>query len=227
VVQKLGQTHYLISPGGTALGIGGYTDTAHRFGSFEAWMMRLHDDPEGIAAEEVARLQGYRQQARLLAQHGLDAVRLSPDYGHGRATYCSPDLFRRAFFPGLAGLCAEIHAAGLAVLFHCDANMHQLMELMVEAGADMYQSIEPHEPMDQYKRQVGDRLTLWGNISCHDLCTATPDVIRRQARLAIRHCGPGGGFILGSSHNIMTATRYDNFMAMLDAAFTEGRYPLA
>lgn len=227
VVEELGQTHYLISPGGTALGIGGYSDTAGRFRSFEEWMLRLGAEPERIAEEELSRLPGYRDTVRELARRGLDAVRLSPDYGYGRATYCSPELFRRAFFPGLKGLCAEIHAGGLAVLFHCDANMSELMDLMVEAGADMYQSIEPHEPIDRYKRQVGDSLTLWGGVSCHDLCTAAPEEIRRQARFAIRSCGPGGGFILGSSHNILTATRYDNFMAMLDTAFTQGQYPLA
>ena len=65
-----------------------------------------------------------------------------------------------------------------------------------------------------------------GGVSCHDLCTAAPEEIRRQARFAIRHCASGGGFILGSSHNITIATRYENFMAMLEVAFTEGEYPL-
>ena len=99
--------------------------------------------------------------------------------------------------------------------------MSELMDQMVGAGADIYQSIEPHEPIDRYKREVGDVLTLWGGVSCGDLCTATPEEIRRQARFAVRHCGPGGGFILGSSHNILTATRYENFMAMLEVALLE------
>lgn len=227
VVQELGQTHFIIASGGVALGIGGYTDVASRFRTFEAWMMRLLDDPDRIAEEELHRLQGYQQTVRDLAARGLDAVRLSPDYGYGRATYCSPDVFRRAFLPGLRGMCEEIHAGGLVVHFHCDANMAALTDQMVAAGVDIYQSIEPHEPIDRYKREVGECLTLWGGVSCHDLCTATPDEIRRQARFAIRHCAPGGGFILGSSHNILTATRYENFMAMLEVAFGEGVYPLA
>jgi len=220
VVQELGRTHFLIASGGTALGIGGYTDVDGRFRRFEDWMLRLLDEPEKIAEEELSRLQGYRDTVRELAARGLDAVRISPDYGYGRATYCSPELFRRAFLPGLKGLCEEIHAGGLKVHFHCDANMSELMDQMVTAGADIYQSIEPHEPIDRYKREVGDVLTLWGGVSCGDLCTATPEEIRRQARFAIRHCGQGGGFILGSSHNILTATRYENFMAMLEVALS-------
>ena len=227
VVQELGPTHFIIAPGGVGLGLSGYTDVPNRFRTFEEWMMRILEDPERIAEEECRRLQGYRDTVRDLAARGLDAVRISPDYGYGSATYCSPALFRRAFLPGLRGMCEEIHAGGLLVHFHCDSNMAELTNEMVAAGVDIYQSIEPHEPIDRYKREIGDHLTLWGGVSCHDLCAAPPEEIRRQVRFALRHCAPGGGFILGSSHNIMTATRYENFMAMLETVFTEGVYPLA
>ena len=227
VVEELGETHFIIASGGPGLGIGyGATTIEGRFGRFEEWMLRIVDNPEGIAAEEVGRLQGYRDTVRQLAARGLDAVRISPDYGYGRTTYCSPALFRRAFLPGLKKLCEEVHAGGLVVHFHCDSNMEELTDQMVEAGVDIYQSIEPHEPIDRYKREIGDHVTLWGGVSCHDLCVGTPEEIRRQVRFAIRHCAPGGGFILGSSHNITIATRYENFMAMLEVAFTEGQYPL-
>ena len=228
VVQELGETHFLIASGGTGLGVGyGSVVMEGRFDRFEQWMIRIMDDPESIAEEEVRNLQGYRERARELAARGIDAVRISPDYGHGLATYCSPELFRRAFLPGLKGLCDEIHAGGLLVHFHCDANMSDMTDQMLESGADIYQSIEPHEPIDRYKREIGHQVTLWGGVSCQDLCVATPDEIRRQARFAIQHCAPGGGFILGSSHNIMIASRYENFMAMLDVAHNDGHYPLA
>ncbi len=229
VVQELGETHFIIASTGPGLGIGSYQPTIveGRFERFEDWMTRITDDPEGIAEEETTRLDGFRDKVRELGDRGLDAVRISPDYGYGRTTYCSPEMFRRAFLPGLRKLCEEVHAGGRAVHFHCDANMSDLTYEMAEAGVDIYQSIEPHEPIDVYKEQIGDRVTLWGGVSCHDLCMATPDEIREQVRFAIRNCGHGGGFILGSSHNILLATQYDNFMAMLDVVFTEGGYPLS
>ena len=229
VVRELGETHFIIGSSGPGLGIGSYGPTLieGRFGRFEDWMMRILDEPEAIAEEEIRRLEGFRTTVRGLAARGLDAVRISPDYGHGQSTYCSRPHFRRAFLPGLKKLCEEVHAADRVVHFHCDANMCDLTGEMVEAGVDIYQSIEPHEPIDRYKKEIGDRVTLWGGVSCGDLCLADADEIRAQARFAIRHCACGGGFILGSSHNIMLPTRYDNFMAMLDVAFTEGVYPLS
>lgn len=229
VVEKLGATHFIIASAGPSLGISDYrpTDIDGRFSRFEEWMQRIVDDPDGIAAEEVTRLEGFRDQVRDLRARGIDAIRISPDYGYGRTTYCSPELFRRAFLPGLEQMCQEVHAGGLLLHFHCDANMADLTDVMVEAGVDIYQSIEPHEPIDLYKKQIGDKVTLWGGVSCGDLCTATPDEIRRQSRTALRHCAAGGGFILGSSHNVMIGAQYENFRAMLDVVFEEGQYPLA
>ncbi|MDA0333964.1 MAG: hypothetical protein O2782_02245 [bacterium] len=229
VVEELGQTHFLIASSGPTLGISDYrpTDIDGRFGRFEAWMQRISDDPDGIAEAEVASLIGFRHRVQELAARGLDVVRISPDYGYGRTTYCSPAAFRRAFLPGLRRMCDEVHAGGLLLHFHCDANMQDLTDVMVEAGVDIYQSIEPHEPIARYKQDIGAHVTLWGGVSCGDLCTAAPEEIRRQAHYAIDNCAPGGGFILGSSHNIMLTARPENFQAMLDVALQHGHYPLA
>jgi hypothetical protein len=228
VVEELGESHFLIASAGPNLGISDYrpTDIDGRFGRFEAWMQRIAEDPDGIAEAEVASLVGFRDTVRELATRGLDAVRISPDYGYGRTTYCSPEAFRRAFLPGLRRMAEEVHAGGLLLHFHCDANMQDLTDVMVEAGVDIYQSIEPHEPIARYKRDIGNQVTLWGGVACGDLCTATPDEIRQQARVAIEQCARGGGFILGSSHNIMLTARPENFQAMLDVVFQEGHYPI-
>ena len=69
VVQELGETHFLIASAGPSLGISDYrpTDMDGRFGRFEDWMRRLADEPEAIAAEEVERLEGFRDHVRDLA----------------------------------------------------------------------------------------------------------------------------------------------------------------
>ena len=218
VVEQLGDTHFLFAPGGISLGIRLGPDINSRSATFEDWMMRLMAEPEKIAEEQVRAVQGYRHAAAELAARGADGLKISPDFGYGRATYCSPELFRLAFVPAMIAACDEIHAAGLKVVFHCDSNMSEVTDALVEAQVDIYHSIDPHEPIERYKREIGDRVTLWGGINCHDLCAATPDQIRERARAVIRDCGPGGGFVLGTSHNLLPGTRYENLMAMLDVA---------
>jgi uroporphyrinogen decarboxylase len=82
-----------------------------------------------------------------------------------------------------------------------------------------------YEDIAEYKHLYGDRLSLWGGVDVHTLSTGTPDDVRREARHALCHCAPGGGFVLGSSHSITIGVTYDNFMAMLDVVYREGWYP--
>ncbi|MBC8427790.1 hypothetical protein H8D98_00865 [bacterium] len=227
VVEKLGKTHFIIaSYGGPALGIAGYyTSAEDRFTGFEKRLIEIFENPEHRAEAEVRSALGYRETVKMLSQRGLNAIRMSPDYGYQRP-YFSPEVFRRAFLPGLKACCDEMHAGGLPLLLHCDSNMDVLIDQMVEAKVDIYQAIQKYEPIARYKQLYGDKLTLWGAVDCHDLATASREEIRKHVRYLIKQCAKGGGFILGSSHNIMISTKYDNFMTILETAFNDGKYPI-
>ncbi|MBM4048080.1 MAG: hypothetical protein FJ279_23510, partial [Planctomycetes bacterium] len=137
-----------------------------------------------------------------------------------------PKQFRDIFFPALKIQCEEVKAIGSPMLFHSCGNNRLILDQMVEAGIDLYQAIQTVEKIDEIKQLYGQKITLMGGVDSDTLCRGTVEDVRREARFAIRHCAPGGGFILASSHSVMIACKHDNFMAMLDAAYTEGRYPI-
>jgi uroporphyrinogen decarboxylase len=70
--------------------------------------------------------------------------------------------------------------------------------------------------MEDLKREIGRRVTLWGGVSCRGLDLGTPAQIREQTKRSIEIAAPGGGFILGSSHSLGIGVKYDNYMAMLE-----------
>jgi len=212
VVEKLGATHYIIGqmagdtiwyPSGTYL---------------EPWLLRMAEDPDGIAAEEPKAAKGLRERVKQFLDRGCDAVILVADYGTEKGPFMSPNTFRRAFFPGLKARCDEVRAAGSTVFFHACGNNRPILDQMVEAGIDVWQSVQPVNRIEEVKEIYGDRLTLWTGVTAELFNTGTPDDIKREARFAIDHCAPGGGFILGSTHSIMVGAKYDNFMAMVEAA---------
>ena len=81
---------------------------------------------------------------------------------------------------------------------------------------DVYQAIQDEEPLDDLKREIGDRVTLWGGVSCRWLDTGNAAQIRAQTRDSIEKAAANGGFILGSSHSLGVGVKYDNYMAMLE-----------
>lgn len=216
VLAELGETHFVFTGMGDArLPIRDWHGVEHE-------MLRLAEDPEGLAEE---RMESYRQLARRIpffAKLGFDAIIVGDDYGFNSGPFMSPELFRRVYFPALQHICQVAHEHGLFLICHSCGNLRLILPQMIEAGIDVYQAIQPIEDIASLKRDFGRELCLWGGVSNHDLVVAQPEDIRRQVREAIDACAPGGGFILGSSHSVTVGTPLPNLLAYLEAA---GRRP--
>jgi len=223
VVAALGRTHFLFArPGRTATGVGFPTGLG-----MEREYLRIADDPEGLKRD---LLEGAERMAEAIAPFvklGVDAVAIGTDFGHNTGPFMSPRHFREIYFPAMRRQCEIIHAAGKPVLFHSCGNNRLLLEMMIEAGMDCYQAIQPVERIDEIKARYGDRLALWGGVATSSLATATPEQISQQVLFSLQHCAPGGGFILGSSHSLTIGTKPENYRAMLECNRTRGRYPIA
>ena len=216
VLGQLGDTHFVFT------GMGDPHLPIFSAHWVEQQMLQLADDPDGLAADFFASYRSLSRRIPFFARLGFDAVIVGDDYGFNAGPFMSPATFRRVFFPALQHICQVAHDNGLFLICHSCGNLRLLLPDMIEAGIDVYQSIQPIEDIAGLKRDFGRELCLWGGVSNHDLVVAGPDEIRRQVGHAIEACSPGGGFILGSSHSITVQTPLENISAMLEAA---GRHP--
>lgn len=220
VMERLGKTHFIFARPGRA-GIGFPTGLG-----LEEQYIRIAEDPEGEAKRQMAAAERLADAIKPFVEAGVDAIAIGHDYGFNSGPFMSPSQFRQIFFPAMKRQCQIIHDAGKYVLFHSCGNNRQILDLMVEAGMDCYQSIQPIEKIDEIKRLYGDRLALWGGVSSDSLCRATPEEIQQQVRFSLKHCAPGGGFILGSSHSLMTGCTKENYLMMLKTLQDFGPYPI-
>jgi len=216
ILAELGDTHFVFT------GMGDSYLPIFSALSVERDLMRLADDPDGVAADYLAGYQSLARRIPFFARLGFDAVLVGNDYGFNSGPFMSPDTFRSVYFPALQHICQVAHANGISLICHSCGNLRLILPQMIEAGIDIYQAIQPIEDIASLKRDFGRELCLWGGVSNHDLVVAGPDEIRRQVAYAMDTCAPGSGFILGSSHSVTVQTPLANILAMLDAA---GRNP--
>jgi len=217
VLGELGGTHFTFTGMGRA-GLPIFTALW-----VERDLLRLADeDPDVLAAERLESAEWSAARMPFFARLGFDAILGGEDYGFNSGPFMSPETFRRVHFPGLRRICEAAHQNGLFYICHSCGNLRPILPLMIEAGIDVYQAIQPIEDIAGLKRDFGQDVCLWGGVSNHDLVRAGPDEIRRQVKHAVESCAAGGGFILGSSHSITVQTPLENIMAMLEAA---GRHP--
>ncbi len=219
-VQALGETHFVLAL------INGLEWP--RFGQTEeeSWM-NLVQQPEVCA--KIAELQGIQmlREARVCARLGVDGIMAVGDHGSSTGLLASPRLYRKLCYPWQKAQAEEARKHGLKVLRHCCGNVAPILNELAEIN-DAWEAIQPTAGMDigRLKRQVGDRLCLWGGIWHEHIHSGTPEDIRADARYAFANAGPGGGFIMGSSHSLAVGAKLENILEMKRCRDEWGIYPL-
>lgn len=158
---------------------------------------------------------------------GAEIITLGDDYAHNLGPMMSPEVFGRFLLPRLKKMVAAIHEEGALCIKHSDGNIYPLLDMIVSAGPDGINPVEPAAGMDlkTVKRKVGKQVCIVGNIDCARLLPfGTPAEVRAAVRQAIADAGEDGGFILSSSNSIHSRCRPENVLAMVRACHEFGVY---
>lgn len=190
-------------------------------------LMNMLAEPElvEVTMEKVLRCNMRIVQRAIRA--GAEVIILGDDYAGNNGPMMSPELFRRFILPPLKRMIAMIHDEGALCIKHSDGDLYPLLDMIVSAGPDGINPIEPVAGMElaKVKRLYGDRVCITGNIDCaHLLPHGTPEEVRAAVRQAIADAAPGGGYILTSSNSIHSSCDPENFVAMVRACHEFGGY---
>jgi uroporphyrinogen decarboxylase len=192
-------------------------------------LMSFLTEPELVETVMEKVLDCNMQIARRAIRAGAEVVVLGDDYASNHGPMMSPETFRQFILPRLTRMVDLIHEEGALCIKHSDGNLDSLLEMIVSAGPDGLNPIEPVAGMTlkNVKQRVGDRICLMGNIDCaHLLPHGSAEDVRHAVRQAIADAGHGGGFILSSSNSVHSSCNPQNFVAMVKAGKEFGAYPL-
>lgn len=116
--------------------------------------------------------------------------------------------------------------AGFSGVF--DAPPHGYRALCAHLGiVDCPEPVNPQDDCGVVFNPVGRDLTFLGGFDIQDLLPhGSAARIRDGAKELIDTYGPGGGFIFCPSHQIQGDVPPENVVAMYDAAFELGGYPI-
>jgi hypothetical protein len=212
VIAALGDSHYILGPSGGEAGM-------VLVGGMEKGLMAFAAQPELVRRAIAYHTRQGNLRDQWVLRQGVDAVLWGMDFSGTTGPLISPKMFREFCLPSIKERVQSVKARGFTVFKHACGNNWKLLDMFVEAGYDVYQSIQASASMDltEVKRLYGDRLILWGGVRVEHLVDGEPADVREDVRRALADVAPGGGFILGTTHSIAVGTRYDNFMALLDA----------
>lgn len=222
IVKEMGDTHMVFArvPDGTFP----WQETV----GIEAFLENMLVEPEFVRRAIAAYTKRSVAYIKAAAIAGADAVLLGTDYCDNRGPMMSPRLFSEFILPSMAKMTAAAHEDGLFLVRHTDGYQWPILDFFVEAGIDGWHGIQPRIGMDLrlLKEKYAGRLAFFGGINCETLTLGTPEDVEEEVKYAIRHAAPGGGLIITSGNTLMPGTRYENYLAMVAATRTLGRYPI-
>ena len=193
------------------------------------WGYFCRKDPDFIKMLINSRKETQLNILDELVKYNPVAVFGGDDMGQKGRSMVGPPNFRKFFFEPYKQIFDKIHEMGAIAFNHSCGNIVDLLPDYIEAGLDGWQSLEVQSMIDhaELKKKYGDKLLLVGGIDSSDImCFGKPEDVRMHVEKQIKAMGKGGGYILGPTHDYLNVS-YDNAIAMRDACYEFGRYPLS
>lgn len=177
--------------------------------------------------ERIASIQ-LRIFERMASLDVVGAMWLADDLAYSTSLMVSPEFYRKHLFPWFIEYKKICNRYSIPLIFHSDGCISEVLDDLIACGVNALHPIEP-KAMDIYslKEKYGKRLCLIGNIDLGEtLIRGTPETVDEEVKQKISRLAPGGGYCVGSSNGITDFVPLENYVAMINASFKYGGYPI-
>ncbi len=109
--------------------------------------------------------------------------------------------------------------------FHCDGPLTHVVDLLPEMGVNVLLSFDPTADLAYFKKKIGNRVCLKGNI--HPLKFmrfGKPEDIRNEVKRQMEKAKRGGGYIMSTGGELGDGTPDENIWALIEATEELGKY---
>lgn len=220
-----------------------------RFGTKKAIVVNLHDifsfprDLLGLdnflmsfitEPDLVKKIVGFSvdyniELAKLVKTRGMGIIGIGDDLADNKGPFVSPKMFREFLSPEFTRVVQGYKKLGFYVIKHSDGNLNPVLDMIIDAGIDCLDPIDPLGSMDMkhIRETYGDRVARKGNVDCVKLLV---EGNKKQVEEAVKQCirdgAPGGGHIISSSNSLHSGINPELYMMMLETVRRWGEYPI-
>jgi uroporphyrinogen decarboxylase len=162
----------------------------------------------------------------------VHVVELSDDLGGQHGPLFSPELYRAIYKSRHRRLTDLIHSKTEAKVFlHCCGSIRWALPDLIESGIDIINPVQVSAramETDRLKQEFGEDIVFWGAgaDATKVLPFGTPQDVKEEVKRRIHDLAPGGGFVLAPIHNIQAGVPPENIVALFEAAYEYGQYPV-
>ena len=197
----------------------------------EQCMLDIALNPDIFSAIIIKETEFFLEYGKRLfeqARGKADIFFMGDDFASQNGMLMSLEDWRKYLKPGFRAYIDLAHRYDLKVMHHTCGAVYELIPDFIDCGLDILQSLQPGaKGMDlkKIKHEYGKYICFQGGIDIQKTMPhGTPDDVKNEVRDRIRTLGEGGGYILGTAHNMLPDVPVENALAYFEAARTYGDY---
>lgn len=148
------------------------------------------------------------------------------DMGSNDAPMFSPKIFEEIFLPVYKRMVSRLKKAGAnKVILHCDGNIVLFLDMLIEAGIDGINPVEPKAGMNvlELKKKYGNKLSYIGGVDNAFILPSGDKQKIKEHILPILEAGREGGIIIGT-HSIGPDISIESYDYYYDLVKEYGNY---
>ncbi len=195
----------------------------------DKYLMAFITDPELVRKIVKFSVDYNLELAQLVRKRGIDILGIGDDFADNRGPFVSPDMFREFLYPEFKRVVQGYKEMGFYVIKHSDGNLNPILDMLVDAGIDCLDPIDPLGGMDigWIREKYGRQIARKGNIDCVKTLVEGPaDRVRKEVIECIQEASPGGGHIISSSNSLHAGIDPALYRVMLETVEEYGSYPI-
>ena len=158
---------------------------------------------------------------------------IGDDWGRQTGPIMAPEMFRKVFKPRYRKLLDMVRSKTDAkICMHTCGATYWILGDLADIGIQVVHPLQAtaagNEDPEKIKRDYGKEFVFYSNIANTSILpSGTPQEVADEVKRKIRVLAPGGGYIFSGGHNIQADVPPENVVALFDAAYEFGRYPIS
>ena len=192
---------------------------------YEDFLLKTYDDFEFVKMLMAIHMETLFNQVEVLlsVNDGVSFVTIGDDFADNMGIMLNPKQLEEIYFPEIKRLIQFIKSKGIAVMFHCCGNLGNVIPYFISMGVDAVHPLQSNvNDIFDLEKKFGQEICFVGNIGVtYPLAKGTPKDVRDDVRYHLENLASSpGGYVLCSDHSISDAVPVENFLVMVDEAFT-------
>jgi uroporphyrinogen decarboxylase len=194
--------------------------------NLEEACLKLFTEPDEFKRSLDRATDSAIESAKPLIDSGVECIVMGADYATTKGPFLSPKMFAEFIVPYLHRTISGHQNNGAYVIKHTDGDIMPILDQIVACSPDAIHSIDPTAGMDiaVFKKLVGDKVCLAGNVDCAALMKGSKEEIKNSALYCLKHGKPGGGYIFMTSNSVTPPMKVEDYIMMLELRKKYGRY---